>query len=269
MRPAAKSIKSTIPRNISNITKIVSTSNPHTTRSNMSLFGPRFYSAPEPNFSGLFRLIDDFDKYSSQNGPEGSASRHGRHHIPTFTPKFDLRETDAAYELHGELPGIEKQNVHIEFTDPQTIVIRGKVERTHTEGNPPAGLLEGNNNNMSGAITESGEKNGSTDIEARRNSHQPTVEDEPEPGSPGSSAQPTPATTVAQTVKSEQQQPQKPSGPKTKYWVSERSIGEFSRTFNFPTRVETDEVKASLDNGVLAVTVPKAKKHESRRITII
>ncbi|KAK8095947.1 heat shock protein 30 [Apiospora kogelbergensis] len=246
MRPAAKSIKSTIPRNISNITKIVSTSNPHTTRSNMSLFGPRFYSAPEPNFSGLFRLIDDFDKYSSQNGPEGSASRHGRHHIPTFTPKFDLRETDAAYELHGELPGIEKQNVHIEFTDPQTIVIRGKVERTHTEGNPPPACSR-----------------------ARRNSHQPTVEDEPEPGSPGSSAQPTPATTVAQTVKSEQQQPQKPSGPKTKYWVSERSIGEFSRTFNFPTRVETDEVKASLDNGVLAVTVPKAKKHESRRITII
>ncbi|KAK6864058.1 HSP20-like chaperone [Apiospora arundinis] len=231
----------------------------------MSLFGPRFYSAPEPNFSGLFRLIDDFDKYSSQNGPEGASSRLGRHSIPTFTPKFDLKETESAYELHGELPGIEKKNVHIEFTDPQTIVIRGKVERTHTEGTPPAGLLEGNN--MSGAITEGGEKNGASDIEARRNSHQPTVEDDPEAeGSTG--AQPTPATTVAETVKSEHQQPQKPSAPKAKYWVSERSIGEFSRSFNFPTRVETDEVKASLDNGVLALTVPKAKKHESRRITI-
>ncbi|KAK7965219.1 30 kDa heat shock protein [Apiospora saccharicola] len=226
----------------------------------MSLFGPRFYSAPEPNFSGLFRLIDDFDKYSSQNGPEGAnmAGRLGRHHIPTFTPKFDLKETDSAYELHGELPGIEKKNVHIEFTDPQTVVIRGKVERTHTEGNLPAGLLEGNN--MSGAITEGGEKNG----EARRNSHQPTVEDDPEADSTG--AQSTPATTVAETVKSEQQQ--KPAAPKAKYWVSERSIGEFSRTFNFPSRVETDEVQASLNNGVLAVTVPKAKKHESRRIAI-
>lgn len=226
----------------------------------MSLFGPRFYSAPEPNFSGLFRLIDDFDKYSSQNGPEGAVGRLGRHHIPTFTPKFDLKETESAYELHGELPGIEKKNVHIEFTDPQTVVIRGKVERTHTEGNPPAGLLEGNS--MSGAITEGGEK----DVEARRNSHQPTVEDDPEADSTG--AHSTPATTVAETVKSEHQQPQKPAAPKAKYWVSERSIGEFSRTFNFPTRVETDEVQASLNNGVLAVTVPKAKKHESRRIAI-
>ncbi|KAK8055374.1 hsp20-like protein [Apiospora rasikravindrae] len=222
----------------------------------MSLFGPRFYSAPEPNFSGLFRLIDDFDKYSTQNGPEGAASRLGRHHIPTFTPKFDLKETDSAYELHGELPGIEKKNVHIEFTDPQTIVIRGKVERTHTEGNPPAGLLEGDSSNMTGAITEGGERNG----EARRNSHQPTVEDEPEDGSTGAQS-----TTVAEVAKSEQQ---KPAAPKAKYWVSERSIGEFSRTFNFPTRVETEEVQASLNNGVLAINVPKAKKHESRRIAI-
>ncbi|KAK7951242.1 uncharacterized protein PG986_006970 [Apiospora aurea] len=220
----------------------------------MSLFGPRFYSAPEPNFSGLFRLIDDFDKYSSQNGPEGAASRLGRHHVPTFTPKFDLKETDSAYELHGELPGIEKKNVHIEFTDPQTVVIRGKVERSHTEGNPPAGLLEGDNS-MTGAITEDGEKDG----EARRNSHQPTVEDEPESGSTD-----TQSTTVSKTGKSEQQQQK----PKAKYWVSERSIGEFSRTFNFPTRVETEEVQASLNNGVLTVNVPKAKKHESRRIAI-
>ncbi|KAK8050481.1 HSP20-like chaperone [Apiospora phragmitis] len=209
-----------------------------------------------PNFSGLFRLIDDFDKYSSQN--EGATSRLGRHSIPTFTPKFDLKETDAAYELHGELPGIEKKNVHIEFTDPQSIVIRGKVERTHTEGNPPAGLLEGSGNNMSGAITEGGEKNNG---EARRNSHQPTVEDDPAETS-SSSGGGEKITTVA---KSEQQ---KPAAPKAKYWVSERSIGEFSRTFNFPTRVETEEVQASLNNGILALTVPKAKKHESRRITI-
>ena len=53
-----------------------------------------------------------------------------------------------------------------------------------------------------------------------------------------------------------------------KYWVSERSVGEFSRAFQFPTNVDQDNVRASLTNGILSVTVPKAKKPEGRRIAI-
>ena len=56
--------------------------------------------------------------------------------------------------------------------------------------------------------------------------------------------------------------------PADKYWVSERSIGEFSRTFSFPSPVDQDTVTAGLDNGILNLSIPKAKKKESRRITI-
>ncbi|KAI6247349.1 heat shock protein [Erysiphe necator] len=52
------------------------------------------------------------------------------------------------------------------------------------------------------------------------------------------------------------------------FWVMERSVGEFSRSFGFPVPVDQDAVKASMKNGILSVIVPKAKKQESKKITI-
>ncbi|KAI0898672.1 HSP20-like chaperone [Annulohypoxylon nitens] len=228
------------------------------TSSKMSMFGPRFYTPAEPNFTGLFRLIDDFDKYALQNNNTTASQQGGRHtrHLPTFTPKFDLRETEDNYELHGELPGIEKENVHVEFTDPQTIVVRGRVERTYQSGTPPSNLLE--KAPEAGAIAEAPKE------EHHDKAHQPTVEDDPESAS-------TPSTTtvsVAETDKNKVAEQPKPTQPQHRFWVSERSVGEFSRTFQFPSRVDSDSVAASLNNGILSVVVPKAKKHEGRRILI-
>jgi HSP20 family molecular chaperone IbpA len=61
---------------------------------------------------------------------------------------------------------------------------------------------------------------------------------------------------------------EKTKAPFDKYWVQERSIGEFARTFSFPSRVDQDAVSANLNNGVLSLVIPKAKKHEARRIAI-
>lgn len=217
----------------------------------MSLF-PRSYFGPEASFTPLFRLLDDFDNYSrevsSQNG--GGNNKAGRRQaLPTFSPRFDVKETEAAYELHGELPGIEKDNVHIEFTEPQTVVISGRTERHYTSGTPPAGLVEGGQQQQS--ITEGGENN---------NSHKASVADEEAEKAKEQGSQ------VATTNKNNKQ-PEKKQ-PAEKFWVSERSVGEFSRTFSFPTPVDQEGVVANLNNGVLSVTVPKAKKRESKRIAI-
>ncbi|RYO78473.1 hypothetical protein DL766_008653 [Monosporascus sp. MC13-8B] len=237
----------------------------------MAMFGPRIYAQAEPNFSGLFRLIDEFDNYalSQANGRPHHGRRRGRHQIPTFSPKFDMRETEADYELHGELPGIEKDQIHIEFTDPQTIVIRGRVERTRTSGTPPAGLIEEDSSpKMSGALTQDGEQSSEAGKDRRSSFHATVEDDTEEDGSTatGTAAQ-TPASTSAEVAKPAPTQ-QAPEQPKHKYWISERSVGEFSRSFQFPGRIESDNVSASLNNGVLTVTVPKAKKYESRRIAI-
>ncbi|KAF5023202.1 hypothetical protein F66182_4735 [Fusarium sp. NRRL 66182] len=200
----------------------------------MAFFPRNFYNS-DASFTPLFRLLDDYDSYSRQ-GQNGNGRRSGLSH---WQPKFDVRETGESYELHGELPGMSKEDVHIEFTEPQTMLIRGKTERTYTAGTPPAGLVEGN--------------------EESKNSHHATVEDEDEARSHEK------GTEVAQQRNKDVE---KKPADQSKYWLTERSFGEFSRSFNFPTRVDQDNVSARFKDGILSIVVPKAKKHESRRITV-
>jgi len=203
---------------------------------------------------GLFRLIDDLENAQVR-----------RRQVQVFTPKFDLRETETTYELHGELAGIKKENVSIEFSDPQTVVVRGKIERSYSAGTPqPA---EAKPEEASGAISEEPVliEHDQASETASVNSHRATVEDEEEEGK-ATEVQNTPATTVAEAAKPAEAP--KPAAPRAKYWVSERSIGQFARSFQFPSRVEHEAVAATLDNGILTITVPKAKKHESRPISI-
>ncbi|XP_031286244.1 18.2 kDa class I heat shock protein-like [Pistacia vera] len=50
----------------------------------------------------------------------------------------------------------------------------------------------------------------------------------------------------------------------------ERSSGKFSRSFKLPENVKMDQIKASMENGVLTVNVPKveAKKPDVKAIEI-
>ncbi|PVH69630.1 HSP20-like chaperone [Cadophora sp. DSE1049] len=199
----------------------------------MSLF-PRTFIADDTitSFGPLFRLLDDFDNYSREIG-----GRHYRSHLKAFTPKFDVKETAQAYELYGELPGIEQKDVEIEFTDQQTLTIKGRTEHSFTKGTPPAGFVEGPE--MSGMITEGGENDAPKSHKDNTNT----------------------STAVAKTDEGNKE-------PDHRYWASERSVGEFSRSFSFPTRVDQDQVKASMKNGILSILVPKLEKAKSRKIDI-
>ena len=104
----------------------------------MSTFFPRF---PEGDFAPLFRLLDDYDTHRSTATPGGPGGR--AHSIRAFQPKFDVKEDKESYVLQGELPGIARKDVDMQFTDAQTLVIKGRVEREHHAGSPPAGAIEG------------------------------------------------------------------------------------------------------------------------------
>ncbi|OLN95843.1 30 kDa heat shock protein [Colletotrichum chlorophyti] len=216
----------------------------------MAFFPRNLYNSSDASFTPLFRLLEDFDNYSRQGGQttNGSRGQANRTSVPTFQPKFDVREVEDAYELHGELPGMNKEDVSIEFTDAHTLHIRGRVERSYTSGTPPAGLIQ-NGKESSGAITDGSEKS--------RSAHQATVEDDRGDD-----------TTVAESKKDGQQQQQQQPADNAKYWVSERSVGEFSRVFNFPGQIQQDAVTAGFKDGILSIRVPKARKHETRRIQI-
>jgi len=57
--------------------------------------------------------------------------------------------------------------------------------------------------------------------------------------------------------------------PQHTYWVSERSVGEFARSFSFPNPVDHENVKASMKNGILSIVVPKMQKAKvQKRIQI-
>jgi len=180
------------------------------------------------DFTPLFRLLDDYDSHRSSSGTQGGRTQT----IRSFQPKFDVREEKDSYVLHGELPGIDQKDIDISFADSQTIVIKGRVEREHHSGTP---AVEGN-----------GEQK-------KIESHKPTVEDDPE------------ETVKAKPTSNEVAHHDKHKKAQYKYWVTERSIGEFHRSFTFPQRVDQDAVKASLKNGILSLTVPKAVAKEARK----
>ena len=212
----------------------------------MSFFPTNFISSSDPSsFHPLFRFLDDFDSYSQGSTTNNHNHRRGGNIMKSFTPKFDVKEIKDGYQLHGELPGVDQKDVEIEFTDSQTVVIRGRTERTFTSGTPPAGFVEGTK--TAGAISDKAQSD-----------HHATVEDEEDKTNTTTPAENT------QVAKKEE----KSAEPQEKYWVSERSVGEFSRSFTFPVRVDSDNVQASMKNGILSILVPKAKKDEARKITI-
>lgn len=275
MQPTTRTIYKRIPRTLRTCPTISNNNNittahthkvirPISTTTNKMSFFPRSYFAPEASFTPLFRLLDDFDNYSrevssQQQQPNSSTAKGGRAArsitaLPSFSPRFDVKETETGYELHGELPGVEKEHVNIEFTEPQTLVISGRTERSYTSGTPPsAALLE--DTEMSGAITEGNENT---------NSHKATVEDEDAEKAKEHGG----ASNSSEVVKHQSNQQQQHQKPKERFWVSERSVGEFSRTFSFPTPVDQEAVSANLKDGILSITVPKARKPEGRRIAV-
>ncbi|KAG9248423.1 HSP20-like chaperone [Calycina marina] len=49
-----------------------------------------------------------------------------------FVPKFDVVDTDDAYELDGELSGVAQHDISLEFIDAVTLFITGHT-KSHTE----------------------------------------------------------------------------------------------------------------------------------------
>jgi len=208
----------------------------------MSLF-PRFQSTELP-VNSLLRLLDD-PFYHPMAHQHHSTNRSNR----VFQPNFDVHETKDAYHLEGEVPGIsDKSKLDIEFVDSQTLVIKGRIERSHT--------------------TDDSGASGQQEEDKQDKPKKPTVEDAGEEGKEGGKEGTQGGTDTTMTRTNNEQGVSKSSGPQRKYWVSERVVGEFQRSFSFPQGVDQDGVKASLKDGILSITVPKRQQKGSRKISV-
>ncbi|BAE57258.1 putative heat shock protein Hsp30-like protein [Aspergillus flavus] len=195
-----------------------------------------FFSNFSGDFAPLFHLLDDYDVHQAYRPKPRTTT------VRSFTPRFDVYELNNNYHLNGELPGVNQASLDIEFTDPHTLVIKGRVERKYSDS--------------TSSTNEHAEvPNDASSVK----SLQPTVEDEDEEAndaaSVGSSAQ-----SSKQVALQEQ--------TNHKYWITERPVGEFHRAFTFPTRVDQDTVKATLKDGILSVIVPKEPAPTFKKIRV-
>jgi HSP20 family protein len=53
------------------------------------------------------------------------------------------------------------------------------------------------------------------------------------------------------------------------YHRRERNVGEFVRTVTLPVEIDSDKVEASLADGVLKITLPKAEAAKPRKVTVV
>jgi HSP20 family protein len=67
------------------------------------------------------------------------------------------------------------------------------------------------------------------------------------------------------TVRGERK-PAQPEG--AAYHRRERGVGSFSRAVRLPVDVDADKVQAQLNNGVLAITLPKSQAARPRKIDV-
>ncbi|KAI5296156.1 hypothetical protein KEM52_005406 [Ascosphaera acerosa] len=203
----------------------------------MALFSPFSGDLFQP-LQPFFQMLDH-DTFAPvcpvRQISRGSGNGTGQaKNVASFVPRFDVRESKDAYHLDGELPGLAQKDVELSFSDPHTLLVKGKVvceyQSSNQEKEPP----------KSAAIANA------TEEDALGQQPQKVVQ------------RSATSTSVAKTQ----------DKPEFKYWVSERSSGSFHRTFNFPVRVDPDHVRASLKDGILSVTVPKAPTPTLKKIEV-
>ena len=228
-------------------------------------FVPHTQQAQASDIPDLYTLLSrlgteqtnasSYHNQSPSHASPGNATHHkGHSHFRAFTPSFDIIETKDTYILEGELPGLsDKRAVDIEFTDYQTLLVKGKIEKSASVAQSEAKQI-------------TSEEEHREEKERPKTPPKPTVEDDIDEDDDGKSNILTPASTIVshQEKKPEQQQKKE----QIRYWVSERTIGSFQRTFSFPGLIDQDKVTASLANGILTIVVPKRQKLPSRKIEI-
>lgn len=207
--------------------------NIHSSLAKMSLLFPRM-SSIHPNHGLHIGPARDewgplFNIFNNTMSEMQRTLANNENAVQSFTPRFDVKEERDSYHLEGEMPGIAQKDIEIEFSDDRTLTIKGRSERYVEQGEKPKQI------ESPAAEKQDGEAK-STEVATQNNET---------------------SVTRAEEHKG------------TTYWMSERSIGEFKRSFSFPQRVDQDGVKASLKNGILSVVVPKERKaKQTKKVTI-
>ncbi|NCQ34876.1 Hsp20/alpha crystallin family protein [bacterium] len=134
-------------------------------------------------------MLMRWDPFAEMNRLHDELAAGSESHLRAFRPAVDIRETDEAFVLHVEVPGLDAKEIHVDV-DGGVLRLHGERKLEHEE-----------------------EKDG--------------------------------------------------------YRRIERSFGSFERAFTLPDVVDTTKIDAKLENGVLALSLPKkAREANTHRVEI-
>lgn len=211
------------------------------------------------DFSPIMNYIDEFDRHFSR--------RH--RFMNCFIPRFDLEEDAHNYYLYGDIPGATVNDITVEAHDDHTLVVYGKTFRPGPERNSEEqGTLKVGVEDREHGGDQKGEYGQQQQLAPTTQENQVAPPTQNYPPPPTQPAQVHPhhqrhGTTPFATLQSEPQPQFTASGHRI--LLSERLVGDFTRTFAFPTPVIEAGVQASMENGVLSLVVPKKEKTEERK----
>lgn len=243
-----------------------------------------------PFLSQVDELLTELDREARR---EAHRQRQQRKRIARA--HFNVHEIKDGYQVDAEIAGFQQEHIDIEVTDDNTLRVTGDTERKVEQPQPAAAAepeatpaptqeeaMDGVTLNEPEAQPERPASPTHSDSGSHK-SYQATVEDDFEDvGAEFSSTVSVASDALAEpkgkgkekvvdepTETAVQQQPQREvPAPQEQQPEEPQFQGSFERTFRFPERIDASSVKASLQNGLLSITVPKAKAPEVKRIMI-
>lgn len=232
----------------------------------MAFFLPRTVYHSQAS-SPLYRLLSDVDRFSRRT-PEVCYVYRTPTPAPApkpWQPRFEAQETANVFLIRGDLPGLTKENITVDFPEPQKMVIRGKlIEGGEEQAPEPAAQPEAETvARPSSPVSET----------SSRKSYQATVEDDDENDdfdvvsnfSEQEHEQEKPRQPTPELTKEVQPQPQ--PQPTEQPQPKPRVVREFTRTYTFANPIDYAATTADLKEGILTIVVPKPST-EPRRIAI-
>ena len=258
-----------------------------------------------PFTNEIDELVSALEQEACREAARREAHRQRQQRKRLVRAHFNVHEQERGYQIDAELPYFQQEHFEIEVTDDNTLKLSGNTERKSKQQQPqPAEVasleqsaevqtpesdaqqpaMDGVTLNEPEDISAGVSTPAGSDTDSHK-SYQPTVEDDFEDlgaetastySAHSETAEPKgkekaveePSAVVpapdAAIQQQQQQQEQQPSAEEEQWEFQ----GSFERTFRFPERIDAANVSASFKNGLLSVTVPKAKVPEVRRILI-
>jgi HSP20 family molecular chaperone IbpA len=217
------------------------------------------------DFSPILNYIDEFDRHFSR-----------RHRFMTcFIPRFDLEEDSQNYYLYGDIPGATANDITVEAHDNHTLVVYGRVTRP---GPQPEPTSEKDEDGQFVKVQVEDHEHAS-EIPAQTAVMPPTPQESgplsqtpqffpPPPPHPTEQSQGHKHHERHHTFSAQNNEnshlPTQMHGDH-RILLSERLTGDFHRTFAFPQAVVEEGVRASAENGVLTLVVPKIQGEEVKK----